>query len=101
MRGRGSVTGLTTAATIWLVAAVGMAVGAGWLMEAAGATLLTLVVLSVLGRLEAHLEFKSGSSEVRLRLKADERYLERIEEIVAGVGRPGGETRHHRDREAR
>ena len=86
MRGRGSVTGLTTAATIWLVAAVGMAVGAGWLMEAAGATLLTLVVLSVLGRLEAHLEFKSGSSEVRLRLKADERYLERIEEIVGESG---------------
>lgn len=86
MRGRGSVTGLTTAATIWLVAAVGMAVGAGWIMEAAGATLLTLVVLSVLGRLEAHLEFKSGSSEVRLRLKADERYLERIEEMVGESG---------------
>ncbi len=86
MRGRGAVTGLTTAATIWLVAAVGMAVGAGWTMEAAGATLLTLVVLSVLGRMESHLEFKSGSSEVRLRLKADERYLERIEEMVGESG---------------
>jgi putative Mg2+ transporter-C (MgtC) family protein len=86
MRGRGAVTGLTTAATIWLVAAVGMAVGAGWTMEAAGATLLTLVVLSLLGRMEAHLAFKSGSSEVRLRLKADERYLERIEEMVGESG---------------
>lgn len=86
MRGKGAVTGLTTAATIWLVAAVGMAVGAHWTMEAAGATLLTLAVLGLLGRVEAHLEFKAGSSEVRLRLKADERYLERIEEIVGEAG---------------
>lgn len=86
MRGKGAVTGLTTAATIWLVAAVGMAVGAGWTMEAAGATLLTLAVLGLLGRLESHLQFKSGLSEVRLRLKADDRYLDRIEEIVGESG---------------
>lgn len=86
MRGKGSVTGLTTAATIWLVAAVGMAVGMGWTMEAAGATVLTLAVLGLLGRLESHLQFKSGLSEVRLKLKADDRYLERIEEMVGESG---------------
>lgn len=86
MRGKGAVTGLTTAATIWLVAAVGMAVGAGWTMEAAGATLLTLTVLGLLGRMESYLHFKAGMSEIRLRLKADARYLDRIEEIVGESG---------------
>ncbi len=52
IQGRGIVTGLTTAATMWLVAAIGMAVGFGALLEATGATLLVLLVLSVLRPIE-------------------------------------------------
>lgn len=39
------VKGLTTAATIWTVAAIGLASGCGLLLEALAATLLTLIVL--------------------------------------------------------
>jgi putative Mg2+ transporter-C (MgtC) family protein len=39
------VKGLTTAATIWTVAAIGLAAGCGLLLEAVASTLLTLVVL--------------------------------------------------------
>jgi putative Mg2+ transporter-C (MgtC) family protein len=46
------VKGLTTAAAIWVVAAVGMACGAGLLLEAATGTLLTLLVLWGLRYLE-------------------------------------------------
>jgi putative Mg2+ transporter-C (MgtC) family protein len=49
---RGSVRGLTTAASLWSVAAVGMAAGAGMLAIATVGTLLILVVLSVLDRIE-------------------------------------------------
>ncbi|GAC1368072.1 MAG: hypothetical protein NVS2B12_19230 [Ktedonobacteraceae bacterium] len=42
------VKGLTTAAAIWVVAAVGMACGAGLLLEASSATLLALVILILL-----------------------------------------------------
>ncbi len=52
IQARGIVTGLTTAATMWLVAAIGMAVGFGALLEATGATLLVLLVLSVLRPIE-------------------------------------------------
>src|SRR5437867_4356778 len=45
IHGKGSITGLTSAATIWLVAAIGVAVGAGQDYVAAGATLLVIVVL--------------------------------------------------------
>jgi putative Mg2+ transporter-C (MgtC) family protein len=45
IRDRGGVHGLTTAATIWLVAAVGLAVGAGYYCPAITATVLAVAVL--------------------------------------------------------
>ena len=42
---RGRVRGLTTAATIWVVAAIGIACGGGQYVEAIGTTLLVLLVL--------------------------------------------------------
>jgi putative Mg2+ transporter-C (MgtC) family protein len=52
IQARGSVVGLTTAATLWVVAAIGMAVGAQAYVMAAGSTLLVFVALVALGRLE-------------------------------------------------
>ena len=52
MQGSGMVTGLTSAATIWVVAAIGIAIGAGDYIAAAGAGVLVAVVLAGLGRLE-------------------------------------------------
>lgn len=43
----GGVVGLTTAATIWAVAGIGMASGAGEYIIAAGAAVLTLLVLFI------------------------------------------------------
>jgi len=52
---RGGVHGLTTAATIWLVASVGMACGAGFYLLAVVSTLLAILVLIGFGRLEGPL----------------------------------------------
>ena len=49
---RGSVFGLTTAAVIWLAAAVGMAAGAGFIDLAIWGTAVALVILQVYGRAE-------------------------------------------------
>jgi putative Mg2+ transporter-C (MgtC) family protein len=54
MQGSGVVTGLTSAATIWVVAAIGLTVGGGYYVEALGAGLLVTFVLSALGRLEIY-----------------------------------------------
>ena len=56
LRGRASVHGMTTAATIWVNAAVGMAAGAGYPLMATIATAITLVVLLVLAPIDALLE---------------------------------------------
>jgi putative Mg2+ transporter-C (MgtC) family protein len=52
MQARGTITGLTSAATIWVVCAIGITVGAGLYLEAVGAGLLVALVLSGLGTLE-------------------------------------------------
>ena len=52
MQGGGMVIGLTSAATIWVVAAIGMAIGGGFYIEAAGACALVTIVLAWLGRIE-------------------------------------------------
>ncbi len=52
IRDRAGVLGLTTAATIWLVASIGMACGAKLYLLAVISTLLAIVVLIGLGKLE-------------------------------------------------
>lgn len=47
-----SVHGLTTAASVWVVACLGIACGAGQWLTAVMALVLTLIVLVVLGRIE-------------------------------------------------
>jgi putative Mg2+ transporter-C (MgtC) family protein len=50
---RGRVTGLTTAATIWVVAAIGIVAGAGFPILALISAAIVLVTLVVLGTIEA------------------------------------------------
>jgi putative Mg2+ transporter-C (MgtC) family protein len=59
LHARGSVTGLTTAATIFVVASVGMAVGGGLYLTAVFATGMILICLAVLGKMEGYFELKS------------------------------------------
>ncbi len=49
---KGEVTGLTSAATIWMVTAIGVTLGFGAYLDAMGATILVLVVLAGLQRAE-------------------------------------------------
>jgi putative Mg2+ transporter-C (MgtC) family protein len=55
IRERGAVVGITSASTIFVMASIGMAVGAGMLGTAIFATLLVLVALVALGILEERL----------------------------------------------
>jgi putative Mg2+ transporter-C (MgtC) family protein len=53
-----SVTGLTTAATLFVVASIGMAAGGGLYLTACFATLIILIALVLLGRMEATFSLK-------------------------------------------
>ncbi len=47
LRSGNSISGLTTAATIWATAAIGMAVGSGLYIAATGGTVLMLAILYI------------------------------------------------------
>lgn len=55
IQARGSVHGLTTAATIWVMAGVGLAIGAGSYAPALATTAILIGVLVALGWAERHL----------------------------------------------
>lgn len=59
LHSRGSVVGLTTAATLFVVASVGMAAGGGLYITAIFATGVILIALALLGRLERRFAMKS------------------------------------------
>lgn len=67
---KGSVRGLTTAAGIWMIAAIGMAVGVGMYVTAIIATLLILFILVQLEKFEHRISLGWQSRIVRLRLNA-------------------------------
>jgi putative Mg2+ transporter-C (MgtC) family protein len=66
IRDRGNVLGLTTAATIFVVASVGMAAGMGLFVTASVTALVILVSLSGLGWLEDRLSLKTRLLTFRL-----------------------------------
>ncbi len=66
---RGRITGLTTAATIWLTAALGMAAGAGEYLLSAGAGLMSLIVLMLFTRIEEYLEISSETRTYQITTK--------------------------------
>ena len=81
LHSRGRITGLTTAATIWVVAAVGMAVGARAYVAAVGTTALVVLSLVLLVRLERFTRsHRRVSRRYTLRLDADPGLLAEVEE---------------------
>jgi putative Mg2+ transporter-C (MgtC) family protein len=65
------VRGLTTAASLWAVSAIGMAVGAGYLFGAAAATVLTMATLFALRRFRSSIisPLRLDSAGLELSLK--------------------------------
>lgn len=86
LQARGSVRGLTTAATIWTVAAIGVTAGAGAHWLAIGATLLVILVLVILGRVERLILRRSSERLVQVAFVPDPGHLERLGEILGEVG---------------
>lgn len=83
LHAQGAVVGLTTAATIWVVAAVGAAVGAGAYVEAAGTTVLMMLVLVGLRPVEHRILAKRRHVHGTLRVMPNAGFDEFAESIRA------------------
>ena len=81
LRGGGVVRGMTTAASIWSVAAIGMACGAGYLPGALAGALGTYLVLTFVERWEQLAFQRRVPMTVRVRVRGDEA-LRRVRELI-------------------
>jgi len=86
IQARGSVRGLTTAATLWSVAAIGMAAGGGAYALAIGATFIVIVILAVFGRIERLVMNKSFERLVQITFEPRPELLEIVHEIMDDSG---------------
>ena len=86
LHARGSVTGLTSAATIWVVAAIGMALGSGAYVEAIGTALLVMLVLWGLRSVERLVARQSAKSHVLVHARPEATVPEDLEELVRRSG---------------
>jgi len=86
LHARGAIVGLTSAATIWVVAAIGVALGGGFHLEAVGTTLLVVVVLAGLGRVEKIVQGHSMRSTITVHARPGPSVLEDLETLVRRTG---------------
>jgi putative Mg2+ transporter-C (MgtC) family protein len=78
LQSRGSITGLTTAATIFVVGAVGISIGEGMFSIAIIATVLIIVVLVLLRRVEAQIIMRRRLFHYSLRTDDPAQFLEKL-----------------------
>lgn len=85
LHAHGAVVGLTTAATIWVVAAVGAAVGAGAYVEGVGTSVLIILVLVGLRPVERKLLNRRRKVSATIRVQREVRF-DVIEDIIRVCG---------------
>ncbi|MGZ5232146.1 MAG: MgtC/SapB family protein [Ktedonobacterales bacterium] len=78
---RDTVRGLTTAATVWLVAGIGLTCGLGFLWEATLATVMTLVLLTIIRPIERWLFPRRSPHLFRIGIERGASALDLLERI--------------------
>lgn len=86
LHARGAIVGLTSAATIWVVAAIGVALGSGFYLEGIGTSLLVLAVLAGLGRAEKLIQRHSLRSAITVHARQGPTVLDDLESLVRRAG---------------
>lgn len=89
MRGRGIISGATTAAMIWLTAAMGVIVGSGYPIAGLGVSILTRLVLAVVNKFEAHVLAKIPPIPAEIDFDPDHgKTRVRLQRIMSDFGIP-------------
>jgi putative Mg2+ transporter-C (MgtC) family protein len=94
---RGAVTGLTSAATIWMVTAIGMAVGSKAYLEAVGATALVIMVLMGLVRADRLIARRGVRSHLVVHASPRPNLVEELEALVQAAGLEVGQSSTRRE----
>ena len=84
LRHGSSVFGLTTAATLWTTASIGMAAGCGSLVLAVISTIITMIVLILIRKLETGIlrKFTQKTATIRATLIVD---IQQVPEVIRAI----------------
>jgi putative Mg2+ transporter-C (MgtC) family protein len=86
LREGGQIRGLTTASTVWLVAALGMGIGMGQYMFSIGAALIFLFVLFVFPKIESRVARLSETRTYHVTVDEDRGKLDHIHDYLISSG---------------
>ena len=81
MRYRASVRGLTTAASLWIVSGIGLAVGSGFILPAVFTTIIAIITLILLPKVEGEME-KDKYMTIKMLISGQEHFLDNIKNIL-------------------
>ncbi len=81
MRFRASVRGLTTAASLWVVSGIGLAVGSGFILPAVFTTIIAIITLIFLPKVEGEME-KDKYMTIKMLISGQEHFLDNIKNIL-------------------
>lgn len=79
---QGIIKGLTTAAGLWTVAAIGLATGAGMYFAASAATVISLIILWVIQYIERKVTQRSEPAELYITTDAEADIADLIKELI-------------------
>jgi putative Mg2+ transporter-C (MgtC) family protein len=83
IRSRASVVGLTSAATLWFVAALGLVIGYGRYDLALVSAVLIVITLTAIARLEDRLEVKESLHVLRLLIRGGPDIIKKFKAVMA------------------
>ena len=85
-KGDNRVNGITTAATIWVVAAVGMGIGAGYYFAAGCCSVFIILILSILPFIEKHIDELNQLKDYSISTLYEKNSITQIEQIFNEIG---------------
>lgn len=83
MRTKGSIKGLTTAATLWLVACVGLGIGMGYYTISIISIFLVMLILTLLRFFQSSIQRKKGLKVLELQFVSKKETMEIVNEYFA------------------
>ncbi len=81
MRFRASVRGLTTAASLWIVSGIGLAVGSGFILPAVFTTIIAITTLILLPKAEGEMK-RDKYMTIKMLIASQEHFLDNIKSIL-------------------
>lgn len=86
LKGRFQIVGLTTAAGLWVTAAIGLSAGVGFYEGAIAAFLISIFTVIILSKVERNINEHRSNFGVYVEIKQDETIRECIEELKKNYG---------------